>query len=433
MVELIVGTYGVLCWLLFAKFKLIPVTTYTVCSAFLGGVAILVGLYIALSVCHPVGHDGRMYVPSVQIIPNVRGTVIEVPVQANQQVKAGDVLFRIDPLPFQIEVDRLRAVLAGKNAKFAQLDEQLAAAVAATQQAKANLLVSESTYDRQLREELDNARVQVGQVRDRLKLAQAQFDRAKEAKLQGVGTLTDYDRAETQLKSFQLELTKVEGDERIAAEKLKSGSSSLEATRQALAKAEAAERELRIQIKAQSDGVNPDVRETMAQLDKARWDLDQTVVRAPSNGFVPQVILRPGQMAVSLPFAPLMVFVPDERPTLVASFDQKAIPGIKVGDHGEATFKTHPGRTFKVTVRRILPAIREGTLDASGKLAAPTSGGGHGSDDIPIVFDYEDDIAGLNLPVGSQASVAIYTERVHALSIVRKIILRMKSWESYLF
>jgi hypothetical protein len=37
MIELIVGTYGVACWLVFKKFKLIPVNTYTIFSAFLGG------------------------------------------------------------------------------------------------------------------------------------------------------------------------------------------------------------------------------------------------------------------------------------------------------------------------------------------------------------------------------------------------------------
>ena len=67
MVELIVGTYGVLCWLLFKKFKVIPVTTYSVVTAFLGGGVILLMLYIFLSVFHPVAHDGRMYSPVVQI------------------------------------------------------------------------------------------------------------------------------------------------------------------------------------------------------------------------------------------------------------------------------------------------------------------------------------------------------------------------------
>ena len=121
MVELTIGTYGVLCWLLFKKFKLIPITTYTIVTAFLGGGVILLMLYVLLSVFHPVSHDGRMYSAVVQIVPNVRGTVIEVPVQANVPVSKGDVLFKIDPQQYQIEVDRLRALLASKNTKFAQL------------------------------------------------------------------------------------------------------------------------------------------------------------------------------------------------------------------------------------------------------------------------------------------------------------------------
>src|SRR4051812_28874772 len=143
MVELIVGTYGVLCWLLFKKFKVIPVTTYTIVTAFLGGGVILLMLYILLSVFHPVSHDGRMYSPVVQIVPNVRGTVIEVPVQPNVPVSQGDVLFKIDPQPYQIEVDRLRALLATKNTKLATLNEQLAKAEAVTKGSKANELVAE--------------------------------------------------------------------------------------------------------------------------------------------------------------------------------------------------------------------------------------------------------------------------------------------------
>src|SRR5262245_44418841 len=84
MLELIIGTYGLLCWLLFAKFKLIPVNTYTIMTAILGGVAILILIYILLSTFHPVSNDGRMYNAVVQIVPQVRGKVIEVPITANQ-------------------------------------------------------------------------------------------------------------------------------------------------------------------------------------------------------------------------------------------------------------------------------------------------------------------------------------------------------------
>jgi hypothetical protein len=136
-------------------------------------------------------------------------------------------------------------------------------------------------------------------------------------------------------------------------------------------------------------------------------------------------------MAIPIPLKPLMVFIPDNKPALIASFQQKVISDIKPGMHGEAIFKAYPGRSFKVTVRRVLTAVREGELDASGNLLTPTAATAPGY--IPVMFDYEDDIAGLELPAGAQASIAIYTDRVHALSIVRKIILRMKSWENYLF
>lgn len=431
MLELIVGTYGVLCWLLFKKFKLIPVNTYTVCSAILVGGVILLLLYVMLSVFHPVSHDGRMYAPVVQIVPQVRGLVVEVPVEANQPVKKGDVLFRIDPRPYQIEVDRLRAALAAKSSKFAQLAEQLAAAEAATKQARANLLVSESADDRQLRESYERAKSQVAQVGERLEQAKAQYGRAKDLLGRGAGSQSDYDRTEARYQSLQEEQGQARTDERLAAEKLTGGSASLEATRQALAQAEAAERKVRTEFNTQVDGQNPEVRETAALLDKARWDLDQTVVRAPTDGYVPQKLLRPGMMAVPVPLKPLMVFVVDERPQLVATFPQKVISDIKPGTPGEVVFKEYPGRSFKVKVRRVMTAIREGELDATGQIITATPEDSHGY--VPVVFDYDEDVSGLNLPVGAQGSIAVYTDRVHALSILRKIVLRIKSWENFVF
>lgn len=431
MVESMVGLYALICWLVFVKFKLVPVTTYSVCTAIFIGAGGLLVLFIALSIFHPSSNDGRLYAPVVQIVPAVRGTVVDVPVEANKPVKKGDVLFRIDPQPFQYEVDRLRASLAGKNSKFAQLAEQLAAAEAATRQARANLVASESTYDRQLREEYERAGSQVRQVKERLTLARGQFDRAKTGMAGGAASQAEYDRAETNFKSTQQEFAQAEADERIAAEKLKSGSASLEAVRQALAQAEAAERKVRTEFNAQIDGQNPEVRETAVMLEKARYDLDQTTVRAPTDGYVPQNVLRPGMMAVPVPFKPLMMFVVDEKPTLVATYPQRVISDIKPGMPAEAVFKQYPGRTFKVKVRRVLTAVREGELDASGQILTATPE--HAPGYIPVVFDYDEDVTDLHLPVGAQASIAVYTDRVHALSILRKIILRIHSWENYVF
>jgi multidrug resistance efflux pump len=429
MVELIVGTYGALCWLLFVRLRLIPVTTYTVVTAVLGGVVILALLFVTLSVFHPVSHDGRIYSPVVQIVTQVRGRVVEVPAEANKPMKAGDVLFRIDPQPYQIEVDRLKASLAAKNVKFAQLSEQLAAAQAATKEARANLLVSESQFDRQARENHEQAVAQVEQDKKKLDLAKSQLDRVE--KLRGSVSEQEIDVARTRWMNQQEEYRQAVAAEKVALEKLKSGSSSLEAVRQQIAQLEAEERKLQIQLQAELDGVNPEIREIQAQLDKARWDLEQTTVRAPTDGYVPQQLLRPGMMAVPLATKPLMVYVVTEQPSLVATYPQKVISDLKPGMEGEAVFKMYPGRSFKVKVRRVLTAMREGELDASGQIltATPESAPGY----VPVVFDYDEDISGLNLPIGAQASIAVYTDRVHALSILRKIILRIKSWENFVF
>jgi multidrug resistance efflux pump len=429
MVELIVGTYGLLCWLLFAKFKVVPVTTYTVVTAFLGGGVILLLLYIFLSVFHPVSHDGRMYAPVVQIVPNVRGTVIEVPVEANKPVKKGEVLFRIDPQPYEIEVNRLRALLESKNTKFAQLSEQLAAAEAATKEAKANQLVAESQFDRQARENFEQTVARVAQVEKSLTLAKQNLGRIEPLVPKLVATQEELDRARARVLSFEDEKLQAVANSRVAEEKMKTGSPSLEAVRQDIARLEAAEREIRLQVQAQLDGVNPEVREVQAQLEKARWDLEQTVVRAPADGYVPQVTLRPGQMAVQVPFKPLMVFVATEQQTLIATFAQKAISDIKPGMDAEVTFEAYPGKSFKVKVKRVFTIVPEGEVLASGQLLEAKAA--NADDRIPVSFEYGEDIAALNLPAGTQASVAVYTDRVHALSIVRKIILRMKSWEHF--
>ncbi len=431
MIELIIGTYGLLCWLVFKKFKLVPVNAYTIFTAILGGIVILATLYILLSVFHPVSHDGRMYAAVVQIVPNVRGTVVEVPIEANKPIKKGDVLFRIEQQPFQTEVDRLQALLASKNTNVAQLSEQLAAAHGATEEARANLLVAESQFDRQARETAEQTVAAEKQVQKRLDLANRSLQRSNELVKTKAISQEEYDQDRTKVLNLQEELSQAGNARRIAEERLKTGSASLEAVRQDIARLEAAERALELEIKSESDGVNPEVREVMAQLDKARWELEETTVRAPGDGYVPQLTLRPGQRATPVPLKPLMVFVETGKPVLLASYKQKTLAGIEPGLEAEAVFKAYPGRSFPVKVRSVMTAIPEGEILASGELLAATSASDKGY--VPVVFEYDEDVEALNLPAGAQASIAIYTHKVHALSIVRKIILRMKSWENYLF
>jgi multidrug resistance efflux pump len=429
MIELILATYGVGCWLIFKKFRWVPVTTYTVCTAILGGIFILLGLAIILTVCHPVSHDGRFYSPVTQIVPQVRGIVTEVPVVPNAPLQTGDVLFRIEQRPYQLEVERLEAILAGMNSKVAQLDERLASAEASTKIARSNLLVSESEFDRQARIALEQAGEQIKQLQGRLKLAETKAARSRELVPSGAISQEDLEEDETAVETLKTELAQAEAAERSAQEKLASGGNALQAAREELKRAEAAEREVRIALTAESDGLNPEVRQTMAELDRKRWELDQTTVRAPSDGYATYVALRPGQMATPLPLTAPMVFVPEEKRYLIASFPQNAIAGVEPGMDAEIAFKAYPGQIFSAKVRSVTSIIPEGQFSTSGQLQSVTSANATGR--IPVTFEYGDDVEALDLPTGAQASIAIYTHNFHALAIVRKIILRIKSWENY--
>ena len=97
----------------------------------------------------------------------------------------------------------------------------------------------------------------------------------------------------------------------------------------------------------------------------------------------------------------------------------------------ELAFKAHPGRIFKAKVDRILPIIAQGQASASGVIRSLPSA--KASDRIPVVLSYGDDVQALNLHAGSQATVAVYTDQMRWLVIVRKILLRITSWENYIF
>src|SRR5215831_2708400 len=124
--------YSFLAWLIFFKFKWLPwnITTQVITVTipiFLIAIVILV-----LNIGAPSTGDVRVINNSIQIVPRVTGRVIEVPIETNRPIKKGDVLFRIDPLPFQIKVraaqanvEQLRAKLIGSKANQQSYEEQL--------------------------------------------------------------------------------------------------------------------------------------------------------------------------------------------------------------------------------------------------------------------------------------------------------------------
>jgi multidrug resistance efflux pump len=170
-----------------------------------------------------------------------------------------------------------------------------------------------------------------------------------------------------------------------------------------------------------------------AELNDAQFDLDQTTVRAPTDGFVTQVALEPGVYIVPAPFRPAMTFVNTGPKTnaLGAAFQQNALQRVRAGDDAEIAFQAVPGRVFRGKVRILLDVIAAGQMQASGTLQAFE--GPSGESRGMALIDILDDISPYQIPVGSAADVAIYTDHFKELSLLRKILLRMQSWKNYIF
>ena len=139
---------------------------------------------------------------------------------------------------------------------------------------------------------------------------------------------------------------------------------------------------------------------------------------------------------VPAPFRPAMVFVNDSQAdrALVAAFQQNALQRVNVGDEAEVLFKAIPGRVFKAKVGLVYDAIPAGQLQTTGTLvAAPELEGAMPGNRALVRLDLVDDISGYHVPLGSTGEAAIYTEHFHELSLLRKILLRMRSWQNYVF
>ncbi|OKO88110.1 secretion protein HylD [Bradyrhizobium sp. NAS80.1] len=374
---LITLTYVALCYGAFKLFR-IPVNQWTLATAALGGVFGLSLLFITMAYNQPFSTNARIYFTVTPVLSGVRGRVIEVPVEgrSNQRLEAGDVLFKIDPKPNEYTVAEKRAGLAEAEANVAQL--------------KASV---------------DQASATVGKVKSELQLAQENYDR--------------------QLTLFQKNV--------VAQATLDTAQRNLDASKQALAEATAAEDRAKQAYGATVDGEHTAVVRLRNELADAEYDLEQTVVRAPTSGFVTQVALRPGMFAGMTAALPLMIFVhdgPGDR-VLVAAFQQNALQRVHPGDEGEVLFKGLPGRVFKIKVRSLLDAIAAGQLLPTGTLqdlGGPLPGGR-----AIALLDLQEDISSYELPLGSAGEAAIYTEHFHELSLLRKILLRMRSWQNYAF
>jgi multidrug resistance efflux pump len=169
------------------------------------------------------------------------------------------------------------------------------------------------------------------------------------------------------------------------------------------------------QLRLQSES---EVKQLEASLVGARFDLDNTVVRAPATGIVPRVFLQPG-MRVS-PLKSVLTFVDTDKLAIGAQFQQKALINVKLGDKALVNFPALPGQVFETTVIDIPGAIGNAQMLASGQL--------HSIEQFnmtrlyPVFIAVPDDFPDELRKVGLAASVTIHTEGAGVVGIVAIVL-----------
>ncbi|RTR40876.1 HlyD family secretion protein [Shewanella canadensis] len=374
---LLILTYTAICIAIFKVFK-IPLTKWTVPTAILGGIFIVGALILLMNYNHPYTPFAKEVFVTVPINPAVRGIVTEVEVKPNVPIKKGDVLFRIDPRPFEAVVKQKRAALVSAEQEVPQLEAAWQAALASVERATAD--------------------------KDRTKSA---FERYAKGKKKG-GANSPFTELELDNKR-QLYLASEASLSAVKAEELR----------------------VRLAFQSNVDGVNTKVAGIQGELEKALFDLEMTVVRAPSDGMVTQMALRPGIVAVPMPLRSLVSFIPDEERYFAGAFWQNSLLRLKEGDEAEVILDAAPGVVFKGRVAKILPAMAEGELQSRGVLISSMVLMPRGRAIVLIELD-DHDVKDA-FPAGVAGQAAIYTEHFSHVAVMRKVILRMLGWLNYLF
>jgi multidrug resistance efflux pump len=369
-VVVILCLYLVALWAVFSKFKLVRWGWLS------GTVSLLVGGFILatfLALFNYLTPSGRVTVTGrvVEVTPNVTGQIVTIPVRPNVPVKMGDVLFQIDPAPFQYTVAQLQASLAG-----------------AKQQAE----ILKSNYEQ--------ATANVAGL-----TAQVAFNTKRNADIQKLAE----EGADTQFQAQDRQ-------------------NQAETTQAQLNVAKAAQQGAKLAMDSQIGGVNTTVAQLQAQLDNANWELSQTTVRAPADGYVTVVALTVGDRALQARSA--MSFIVEQEITLVGMFSQNGFETIKEGAAVDIVFDNAPGRIYHAKITAIPKGIGQGQIAVSGTLARTNALGG--ATVFPAEISIPDGMSRDTLRLGMSGSATAFSEKAGVIGLLASILVWVSSYTAYL-
>jgi multidrug resistance efflux pump len=367
---IILCLYVVALWLVFFKFRLVRWGWLS------GTVAVFAGVFILatfLALFNYLTPSGRVTVAGrvVEVTPNVTGQIVAIPVKPNVPVKMGDVLFQIDPAPFQYKVTQLQASLA-----------------AAKQQAE----ILKSNYEQ--------ATANVTGL-----TAQVAFNTQRNADIQkltaeGANTLFQAQDRQNQYETALAQLNV----------------------------AKASQQSAKLALDSDIGGVNTTVAQIQAQLDNASWELSQTVIRAPADGDVTAVALSVGDRALQA--RSTMSFIVENEITLVGLFAQNGFQTIKEGTAVDIVFDNAPGQVYHAKILAIPRGVGQGQIAVSGTLARTNALGGATA--FPALISIPDEMSRESLRLGMSGSATAFSAKAGVIGLLASILVWISSYTAYL-
>ena len=367
---IILCLYVVALWAVFSKYKLVRWAWLSGTVSIVIGVLILATFMALFNYLTPSGKvtvTGRV----VEVTPNVSGQIVAIPVKPNVPVKAGATLFQIDPAPFQFKVAQLQASLA-----------------AARQQVQ----ILKSNYDQ--------ATANVAGLE-----AQFKFNTKRLADIQtlyAAGANTEFREQDTQVQ--------------------------LETVTAQLNAAKATQQGAKLALDSEINGVNTSVAQIQAQLENAQWELSQTTIRAPADGYVTVVALTVGDRALQA--RSTMSFIVENEITIVGMFSQNGFHTIKPGTPVDIVFDNAPGRVYHARITAIPKGVGQGQIAVSGTLARTTALGG--TSVFPAEIAIPDEMNRESLRLGMSGTATAFAGNAGVIGLLASILVWVSAYTAYL-
>ncbi len=406
-------------WLVFFKFKWLKFTkAWGVLSLFFAAHLFLI-FVVGLRFVTPYSTNLKVVQHTIQLVPRLPEPtlVTAVLVEPDVPVKKGQPLFQFDRRPYEDQVRQLEAQLeaASANAVSSKYKVELQKATLAS--ANQDVLMNKA--------DLDAAEQKVVRSRSELEYAKYQQQLSQGLSQKGAGPEEDAQKWKAQMDADEAAVMQATAEAKRSRLKYESQWRGVNTT-VASAIAQMKESEA-----AQKQSVAT-VEGLKAQLDLARYYLENTLMVAPEDGYIVNLQVRPGMVAGIFRIGGIASFIVDHDRYLLASFNQETLKYVKVGQPVEVALDLYPGQVFAAKVDSVWWANGEGQYLPSDIIpkfypADPTQPQGEFAVKI-----YLSSPSTVGLPIGAQGAAAIYTSG-GGFAALRKITIRMHSWFNWLY